>query len=105
MQLEELILEWMQKAEQDIKAARFLLDMRPRIIGKLILDRKRETTVRRGMLSRSPRYSRFAVYQWCTNRLLNYARAEFGQIRALRNRLSRKTGLRLSRGVTEEIFS
>jgi hypothetical protein len=26
-----------------------------RIIGKLILDRKRETTVRRGMLSRSPR--------------------------------------------------
>ena len=32
MQLEELILEWMQKAEQDVKAARFLLDMCPQPI-------------------------------------------------------------------------
>lgn len=32
MQLEELVLEWMQKAEQDVKAARFLLDMRPQPI-------------------------------------------------------------------------
>ncbi len=30
MQLEELILEWLQKAKQDISAARFLVDMRPR---------------------------------------------------------------------------
>ncbi len=31
MQLEELVLEWMQKAEKDVMAARFLLDMRRRI--------------------------------------------------------------------------
>ena len=30
MQLEELVLEWLRKAEQDISAARFLVDMRPR---------------------------------------------------------------------------
>jgi len=29
MQLEELIREWMQKAEQDVTSARFLLNMRP----------------------------------------------------------------------------
>ena len=30
MQLEELIREWIQKAEQDVTSARFLLNMRPR---------------------------------------------------------------------------
>lgn len=42
MQLEELILEWLQRAEQDLKAARFLLDMVPQpleIIGSHVQHR------------------------------------------------------------------
>ena len=54
------------------------------VTGGSISDRKRETAVRRGMLPKSPRQSWFAACRRRTYRLLNYAHAGIGQIRAVK---------------------
>lgn len=55
-----------------------------RVIGRLIADRKRETAVRQGMSPKSPRQSRFALRRRRPWRLLDYAHAGNGLMRAVK---------------------